>query len=100
METEQHNTPAQASHEQIASSLAPGKSASSKAKGSYQGVPGTNRNTKSKAKTTIKKNFNRIHLDIEAINELYDYGGEQGSKKQNLQDELMDFETGILELAS
>jgi hypothetical protein len=68
-----------------------------------QNLPGTNRNTNSYTATAPgkpKSNFRGIGLDIEAINELYDYGGEQGTKKQNVQDELMDFETGILELAN
>ena len=46
-----------------------------------------------------KKTFS-IGLDIEAINELYTYGGEQGKKKESLEDEMMDFENGIIELAN
>ena len=48
-----------------------------------------------------RKNFRpQIGLDIEAINELYTYGGEQGKKKESEENELMDFENGILELAN
>jgi len=43
-------------------------------------------------------------LDIEAINEEYDYGGEQGHRnfagRSNDLNGLDDFESGILELAS
>ena len=80
----------------------PGAKTDNRQKGSkhFKSHPGTNRNSKQKANQAMSKNLNKIRLDIEAINELYDYGGEQGSKKQSMQDELMDFETGILELAN
>jgi hypothetical protein len=48
----------------------------------------------------VKKNFKPIGIDTDAINELYTYGGEQGKKKESLENELMDFENGILELAN
>jgi hypothetical protein len=52
-------------------------------------------------KKVLKKNFKpQIGLDIEAINDLYNYGGEQGKKKENEENELMDFENDILDLAN
>jgi hypothetical protein len=59
---------------------------------------GTNR--RSNHTKLLKKNFKPIGIDTEAINELYTYGGEQGQKKASQENELMDFENGILELAS
>ena len=47
------------------------------------------------------KNFNAIlAIDTDAINELYTYGGEQGKKKTEKENEMEDFENGILDLAT
>lgn len=56
----------------------------------------------SKAKKMVKpKNFNvGLAIDTDAINELYTYGGEQGKKKTVEENEIEDFESGILELAN
>ena len=47
----------------------------------------------------VKPSFG-LAIDTEAINELYTYGGEQGKKKTVEENEIEDFESGILELAS
>ena len=47
------------------------------------------------------KNFNNmLAIDTDAINELYTYGGEQGKKKTEKENEMEDFENGILDLAT
>jgi hypothetical protein len=39
-------------------------------------------------------------IDVEAINDLYDYGGEQGKKHTEKENKMEDFENDILDLAS
>ena len=53
----------------------------------------------SKPKKMVKPNFG-LAIDTEAINDLYTYGGEQGKKKTVEENEIEDFESGILELAT
>ena len=50
-------------------------------------------------KKMVKPSFG-LAIDTEAINELYTYGGEQGKKKTVEENEIEDFESGILELAN
>ena len=54
----------------------------------------------SKPNKKISKPRVGIAIDTEAINELYTYGGEQGKKKTVEENEIEDFESGILELAT
>ena len=64
-------------------------------------VPKAGNNRNEGHKKMLKKNFKKIGIDTEAINELYTYGGEQGTKKGgSKENEMMDFENGILELAN
>ena len=54
-------------------------------------IIGKNRASSSKP-MMLKKTFKPIGIDTDAINELYTYGGEQGEKKDKMENEMMDFE--------
>lgn len=76
--------------------------ASSRPKESIQKPSQGRNNCKNTYKKMAKpKNFNNmLAIDTDAINALYTCGGEQGNKKTEKENEMEDFENGILDLAT
>lgn len=62
---------------------------------------GPKRNKKGQVKMIKPVNFmgNALALDTDAINEMWNYGGEQGQLKNEAENEVQDFEQDILEMA-
>lgn len=63
--------------------------------------PGPKRNKKGQVKMIKPVNFmnETLALDTDAINEMWNYGGEQGQLKNEAENEVQDFEQDILEMA-